>query len=396
MSDYPSAEANLTTMVAPVGSHWAQNDRLREEHAVYWNTYGNGYWVITRADEIREASQNPAVFSNHSIVATDPDPAYRFLPSFVDPPQHMKYRKPLNRWFSPPSVNALGPKLRECATMTLQEFAADGRTDYVKSFGDYYPVRVFLTSMGLPLDHARFLVSCVRRMSGKRSGSPEDTAQMMGAWNDIAAFWTGLLSERRSEPLDPDADFVSYIMRATIDDHPFADDEIIDTLVTLTLGSLDTLKAQFGWCIYHFATHPDDRRRIVEDPGLIPDAVEEIMRAYPIVGMGRKLTQDIEFHGCPMKKDQMLYLNLPSATRDPRDFPGADQVIIDRTPNRHVAFGASEHRCVGSHLARAEMSVALEEWHAAIPDYRIDGDEPLMAIGGTIALLSLPLVWDPC
>ena len=98
-----------------------------------------------------------------------------------------------------------------------------------------------------------------------------------------------------------------------------------------------------------YAAEPECRR-IIQDPALIPNAVEEIMRAYPIVGMGRKLTEDIDFHGCPMKKDQMLYLNLPSATRDPRDFPDADKVIIDRTPNRHVAFGASEHRCVGSHL----------------------------------------------
>ena len=394
MNEYPSVEVNLTSLVTPVGAHWEQNDRLREEFPVYWNTYGNGYWVLTRAEEIREASQNPAVFSNHSIVATDPNPAYRFLPSFVDPPQHMKYRKPLNRWFSPPAVAALGPQLRECAVTTMQEFAADGHTDYVNSFGDHFPVRVFLTSMGLPLEHAAFLVSCVRRMSGARSGSPDHVARMMGAWADIAAFWTVLLADRHANPLDPDIDFVTHMTEATIDGHPFADDEIIDTLVTLTLGSLDTLKGQFGWCIYHFATHPEDRQRIIDDPNLIPNAVEEILRAYPIVGMARKLTQDIEFHGCPMKKDDMLFLNLPSATRDPREFPDADKVIIDRSPNRHMAFGASEHRCVGSHLARAEMIVALEEWHRAIPHYRLGVDEPLMELGSQIALVSLPLVWD--
>ena len=141
---------------------------------------------------------------------------------------------------------------------------------------------------------------------------------------------------------------------------------------TLTLGSLDTLKSQLGWCMYHLATHPEDRRRIVVDPSLIPGAVEEFLRAYPIVSMARKLTQDYDFHGCPMKKDDMVLLSIQSATRDPRVFPDADEdVIIDRSPNRHIAFGASEHRCLGSHFARAELLYALEEWHAAIPDYEI-------------------------
>jgi cytochrome P450 len=165
-------------------------------------------------------------------------------------------------------------------------------------------------------------------------------------------------------------------------------------MVTLTLGSLDTLKSQLGWCFYHLAAHPDDRRRLIAEPELIPSAVEEFLRAYPIVPMARKVTRDIDFHGCPMRKGDMVMLTYPSATRDPREFPDADKVILDRFPNRHMAFGVSEHRCLGSHLARNEMQTAIREWHRLIPDYRLAGDEPPLAHHGQISLMSLPLAWD--
>ena len=175
---------------------------------------------------------------------------------------------------------------------------------------------------------------------------------------------------------------------------PLPDEDLLDIVVTLTFGSLDTTKSQLGWCFYHLATHPEDRRRLAADPGLIPDAVEEFLRAYPIVSMARKVTEDIEFRGCPMHKGDMVLLSIQSATRDPRVFPDADQVIIDRRPNRHIAFGASAHRCLGSHLARAELQVALEEWHRLIPEYRFDGDEVPLARGGQTSLLTLPLAWS--
>ncbi len=380
--------------VAPATEHWKEIDALREQHRYFRNNHGSGYWVLTRYEDIREAFQTPEVFCNHSIVATDPDPAYRFLPSFSDPPQHMKYRHTMNKWFAPSAVAKFSPDVQRLARETVAEVAGDGACDYLATFGDRYPVRVFLLSMGLGQDDAEFFVSCVRRMSGATSGKPEDVERMMGAWNDIATYWTDLLAERRRQPLDPEVDFVTHMSRATLDDEPMPDIDIVDILVTLTLGSLDTLKSQLGWCMYHLATHPSDRRRLVESPELVPVAIEEFLRAYPIVSMARKVTRDVDFHGCPMRKDDMVLLTIQAATRDPRVFPDADEVIIDRQPNRHIAFGASEHRCLGSHLARAELKYAIEEWHRAVPDYRVATDKPLMAHGGQVSLFTLPLVWD--
>jgi cytochrome P450 len=394
MRDYASVELDLAATVAPALWHWEQIDRLREEHRYFWNRAGN-YWVLTRYEDIREAFQTPEVFSNRSIRATEPDPPYRFLPSFIDPPQHMKYRHTMNAWFAPHAVAKLAPEVTRLARETVSLFAGDGHCDFTSTFADAFPVKAFLLAMGLPPDRdADFFVSCVRRMSGATAATPEDQERMMSGWNDIASYWRDLLAQRRAHPADPKVDFVSHLMLATVDGKPLPDDELLDIMVTLTLGSLDTMKSQLGWCFYHLATHDDDRRRLVESPDLVAGAVEEFLRVYPIVSMGRKLNEDIDFHGCPMKKDDMVLLTIQAATRDPRQFPKPDKAIIDRSPNRHIAFGASEHRCLGSHLARCELQTAIVEWHRLIPEYSLAGGEPPLAHGGQIALLSLPLQWD--
>jgi cytochrome P450 len=390
MADYPSIDVDLNG-VAPATEHWKQIDELREAHRYFHNDNGN-YWVLTRYDDIREAFQNPEVFCNRSIVPTDPDPVYRFLPSYSDPPQHMKYRQTMNRWFAPAAVEKFSPHLQRLARDAVREVAADGQTDYLATVGDHFPVRGFLLSMGLPQDDAEFFVDCVRLMSGG-TDSPTDESPFMVGWKRIAEYWHDTLADRRRRPRDPDVDFVTHMAGAVIDGELLPDVDILDIMVTLTLGSLDTLKSQLGWCMYHLATQPADRRRVATDPSVIPSAVEEFLRAYPIVSMARKVTRDNDFHGCPLKKDDMVLLSIQSATRDPRVFPDPDSVIIDRSPNRHIAFGASEHRCLGSHLARAELRYALEEWHAAIPEYEVGTDDPLLAHGGQVSLLSLPLVW---
>jgi len=394
MDDYPRLEVDLTAKIAAAGEHWKELDALREQHRFFWNTYGSGYWVLTRYDDIKEASHQPDIFSNHSIVATDPEPAYRFLPSFLDPPQHVKYRRLLNWWFAPAAVQKIAPEITRYARETIEPLVAAGHTDFCATFGDQYPVKVFLLSIGLDTSDADFFVSCVRRMSGAITGLEEDVAQMMAAWGEVAAYWTDKVADRHARPLDPNVDIVSHLCRSEVDGAPLPDADIIDLMVTLTLGSLDTLKSQLGWCFYHLAAHPDDRRRLIAEPELIPSAVEEFLRAYPIVPMARKVTRDIDFHGCPMRKGDMVMLTYPSATRDPREFPDADKVILDRFPNRHMAFGVSEHRCLGSHLARNEMQTAIREWHRLIPDYRLAGDEPPLAHHGQISLMSLPLAWD--
>ena len=303
--------------------------------------------MLTRYEDIREAFQDPETFSNHSIVATDPNPAYRFLPSHLDPPLHMEYRHLLNKWFAPAAVARMRPHLVELARQAVESLVDAGSCDFMDTVGDQFPVAAFLTAMGLPLEDGDFFVSRVRRMSGALSDPTADKSGAMAAWSEIAGYWRDLVPQRRRSPLDPEVDLITHLCQGTVHGEPLPDEDLLDIAVTLTFGSLDTTKSQLGWCMYHLATHPDDRARLVASPELVPDAVEEFLRAYPIVSMARMVMRDVEYHGCPMHQGDMVLLSIQSATRDPRVFPDADQVVIDRRPNRHIAFGASAHRCLG-------------------------------------------------
>ncbi len=376
--------------IAPALSHWDVIDALREEHRYFWNEKGK-YWVLTRQEDILEAGHDAELFSNHSIIPTEPNPDYRFLPSHLDPPDHLKYRQVMNTWFAPKRIARNSEAIRAHAAKLAAEIAPNGACDFMTAFGDLFPIRALLSTLGLPIDDGPMLVERVRRRNRLRATGDYDAA--MAAWHEMETYWKAIIDDRRATPRDPDVDYVTQLLRSTIDDAPLSEPDMVDILVTLTVGGVDTMKAQLGWCIYHLATHADDLARLMAEPDLLPNAIEEFLRAYPVIGMGRKVTRDADFHGCPMRKDDMVLLSYPSACRDPRRFPDAAHVDITRENNRHVTFGSSLHRCLGSHLARAELQIAVQEWLRAVPEFRMASDEPPMAMGGQIALLELPIVW---
>jgi cytochrome P450 len=160
------------------------------------------------------------------------------------------------------------------------------------------------------------------------------------------------------------------------------------------MAGLDTVAAQSSYALLHLATHPQDRARVAQTPELIPGAVEELLRAYPIVQTARKATRDAEFHGCPIKAGDMAAFPLAAAGRDESVYPNARQVDLDRDVTRHLSFGGGPHRCLGSHLARQELTVLLAEWHRQIPDYELV-DVPAEHSGGVWGLQALPLRWTP-
>jgi cytochrome P450 len=186
-------------------------------------------------------------------------------------------------------------------------------------------------------------------------------------------------------------------MHATFDDRPLADNEILDMLVVLVLAGLDTTRGELGYMFRHLALHPEDRRRLIAEPEIVPYAVEEVLRFYTMIfGDGRKVTRDLEFHGASLKKGDMVYGLVSAANRDPRAWERANEFVLDRRKNNHFGFASGPHRCLGMHLARREMQVAVVEWLRAIPVFRLVPDEPIMERGGgaMTAPLELPLEWD--
>jgi cytochrome P450 len=179
-----------------------------------------------------------------------------------------------------------------------------------------------------------------------------------------------------------------------IDGKPVSDEDLLSLCILLFLAGLDTVTATLSYAFWHLARHEADRARIVGDPSVIPDAMEELLRAYAITLPGRKVTRDVTFYACAMKAGDMVMLPINAATRDHRAFPNPQVVDFDRHPNNHIAFGVGPHRCLGSHLARLELQIALREWHARIPHYRIPEGAPVIEHASQVlGLDSLPLTW---
>ena len=374
----------------PPGWHFNTYDRLREADAIHFgDARGNPFWMVSRMRDIREAYQNPAVFSNSAIVCDDPNPPYLQIPEMLDPPLHGKWRRLLGPLFSPGAVDGMAARIRARFAEILDEVAPRGSCDFVSDVALRFPNTIFLEMMGLPVtDAAKFQEweTAILHL-----GSPNSPAAI-AAMGNVMEYFATLIADRRAEPRD---DIVSKAITWTIDGQKIPDNDMLAFCLLMFMAGLDTVAAQLSYSFLHLATHPDDIARIVADPALIPRAVEELLRFYAFVTPGRKVMQDTEIAGCPVQAGDMVFLPLSAANRDPREFPDADRVMIDREVNHHIAFGAGPHRCLGSHLARLELTVALEQWHARIPAYRVDPAIPIQEHhGGLIGLDNLPLLWD--
>jgi cytochrome P450 len=379
------------------GSHWRIAGELREASPTYFNTHAQGYWVFTRYDEVREMYQHPEIFSSESITPWEPDPAYRFVPTQIDPPEHSKYRQLISRWFAPNAVHRIEPQAHEIGRRLVGELASRGECDFVTDFAMRLPTEIFLTIIGVPHSDADLFVPWVEDFFAGFGGDLAQQEAMGAALGGIRQYWVDVLEARRGEDVPRENDFVSLLTHSEIDGQPLDDALILDILTVLVLAGLDTTRGQLGYLFRHLAENPADRKRLVAEPELIPSAVEESLRLYTIIfGDGRKVAQDTEFHGCPLSKGDMVYGLVSGANRDPRMYDRPDEFVVDRKANNHLGFAGGPHRCLGAHLARMVMKVAVEEWLAAIPDFEVATDEPLMERGGgaMMTLLSLPLRWE--
>jgi cytochrome P450 len=378
------------------GSYWAQADELRETSPAFFSTMAQGYWVFTRHEQVREIYKHPEIFSSESITPWEPEPAYRFIPTQIDPPEHIKYRQILNPWFSPGAVDRIDATARQVCRRLIEELAPTGGCDFIANFALRYPTEVFLTMLGAPGSDADLFVPWVDDFFKGFGGDPDGAAGMGAALAGIRTYWVDAIAERRAEGEPRPGDLASHLLQATVDDRPLTDDEMLDMLTVLVLAGLDTTRAQLGYLFRHLALTPEHRHRLAAEPSLIPSAVEESLRVHTIIfGDGRKVTEDLDFHGCPLKKGDMVYALVAGANRDPRVFARAGEFVLDRSGNHHFGFAGGPHRCLGAHLARRELQIATSEWLQLIPDFEIAPDEELIERGGGAmnALLALPLVW---
>jgi cytochrome P450 len=375
-------------------AHFRRFDELRGRSGPYfWTETAQGYYVFLDHDVILDGLQHPEVFSSSVIVPEDPDPPYKWIPVMLDPPEHTKWRQLLAGWFSPRRVTLMADEQRAFAARLIDEIAARGSCDYVEDFAHTFPTTIFLQILGAPTDMLPTFMEWEEAILRRSESAEPDDA--MAAMVQVMQYFGGLIEERRASGVDGH-DIVSAALSWEIDGEPVKDEDLLSCMLLLFMAGLDTVAAQLSYGMHHLATHADDRARLVADPSIVPSVVEEVLRTFPIVQTARKVAADTDFHGCPVRAGDMVVFPLGSANRDERTFPDATEFRLDRGPTRHIAFGAGPHRCLGSHLARQEMAIALEEWHRRIPDYRPDPDRHAVEHGGGVyGLDNLPLVWGP-
>jgi cytochrome P450 len=381
------------------GTHWQLAAELRESCPHFYNKYSDGgYWVFTRHDAVRDIYKTPEIFSSESITPWEPNPIYRLVPTQIDAPDHIKYRRILNPWFSPKSMDGAEDMIRTICREYVEQIAPKGSCDFIEEFALHFPTAAFLNVIGVPVSETDRFVKWVDDFFAGFSGDPAGLEPMAKALQEIREYWIAALEERRGRPELP-GDLASHLLNVSYDDERgLTDDEILDMLTVLVLAGLDTTRGELGYMFRHLALHPEHRQLLIEQPELVPTAVEETLRYYTIIfGDGRKVTRDTEFYGVQLKKGDMVYGLVSGANRDPRAWERADEFVIDRKRNNHMGFANGPHRCLGMHLARREMQVAVEEWLRLIPDFELASDEVLLERGGgsMMSLNKLPLRWGP-
>ncbi len=363
-------------------------DGLRERCPVARTEHWGGSWLPTTYADVTAIARDVDHFSSRSVGVVPPPPPGSvssdqvLLPAGVppisaDPPEHTWTRRLLLPWFSPNRVAEYATFTRELCRSLVDGFASTGRADAAAGYAQQIPVRVIGLVLGVPESMSDTFTGWVRDILE----FAHDEERRTKARIELVTYFRGEMEQRRERPGD---DLISVLLHSEVDGLPVPDGHVLGTVALTLIAGVDTTWSAIGSALWHLATHPDDRRRLVAEPGLMPTAVEELLRAYSPVTMGRIVRDDVEFAGCPMHAGDRVLLNFPAANRDPAAFPDADRVVIDRQVNRHVAFGAGIHRCAGSNLARMELQVALEEWLARIPEFELEPGGEVTWAGGQV------------
>jgi cytochrome P450 len=348
-----------------------------------------GYSVtLSRYEDVLWALKHPEVFSSKNVVNVGGD--VPMLPLSVDPPDHAKYRRLLDPQFSPKRMAELEPEVRQLVNEIIDGFAGNGTCEFHEDFATPLPSTIFLAIMGLPHEDLPAFLEWRDDTIRPQGKTPEEVeAKRMAAGNAIEEYFDAKGEEKRR---DPDDRLLSTIVHAEVDGRSLTHDELLGITHLLLLGGLDTVTATLDCMIVYLAQHPDRRRAIVENPSLIPGAIEELLRHQtPVMMVPRIVAQDFELDGVSMKAGDGATLLIGAANCDGNEFDAANDVQFDREANRHLAFGGGPHRCLGSHLARLELRVAVEEFHKRIPDYALATAEPIAFSPGIRQAEHLPL-----
>jgi cytochrome P450 len=352
---------------------------------------GDGSGVtLTRYEDVLWGLKHPEVFSSKDVVQVGNE--VPLIPLSVDPPEHAKYRRLLDPFFAPRKMLELEPEMRKLVNEVIDGFIDNGQCDFHEDYATPLPSTFFLALMGMPQSDLPDFLKWRDQTIRPDATNLEDAARIREeAGHAITRYFEEALEERRRHPDDR---LLTRLVQGEVDGRPLTQNELLGACHLLLLGGLDTVTATLDCMILYLAAHPERRDAIVADPSLVSPAVEELLRREtPVMMVPRLVVQDFEMGGVQFKAGDSATMLLGAANVDQDEFDDADGVHFDRANNRHLAFGGGPHRCLGSHLARLELRVAIEEWHRRIPRYEVAQGAEIHYSPGIRQADNLPLVF---
>ena len=351
-----------------------------------------GFTVVASRAAVDEVLRDPATFTSRDIVQLGN--IRPLIPLSVDPPEHKKYRRILDPLFAPKKMDEIEDDVASRVNHFIDAFVDRGSCHFTDELAVPFPSAVFLGLMGLPweeLDTLLHLKDGIMRPGGGGLDPEEQMRIRAETGTEIYAYFDAILDERQRHP---EEDILTGFLGAEVDGEKLTREEILDICFLFLIAGLDTVTDSLTCFFAYLARHPEHRREIVANPSVIPKAVEEMLRwETPVAGTARLATSDSVVTGCPVAAGSLVFVCIGAANVDPAEFETASEVRFDREVNRHLAFGGGVHRCLGSHLARRELRVALREWHRRIPEYELKPGLELEYPPGLRMVQNLELVW---
>jgi cytochrome P450 len=356
---------------------WAANIAMNTRCPVAHSSHYGGFWAVTGYEQVAEVARRPEVFSSaHELPNTPgrpqgtiiPASTFRALPLEIDPPEFMEWRRALNRFFSPTAAQRLRPRIEAYAEWCVDQCVERGETDLVLDLSNAVPALLTLDIVGLPMDNWRVYAAAVHSLAYTPSGTPE--------YRRVEEGFAMLIKEvlqtiplRRENPKD---DLISFLTQMEIDGKKIGDEDIVAVCNAMIAGGMDTTTALLASTFEYLDRDRAARRRLMDDPAMIPKACEEFLRYFtPVVCVGRTVMRDDQIDGSPVSHGERVLISWAAANLDAKVFPDPLTIDFDRDTRKHAAFGIGMHRCIGRHIARVDFEVVVTEVFRRLPDYHL-------------------------
>jgi cytochrome P450 len=375
--------------------------KLREAHPVAWSDAHGGYWVLSSYDAVFEAARNDDVFSSARnsyggeglTVVIPKTPMHLHIPIEFDPPEFRKYRKIVNPIAAPAAVERMTPMIKKYATWFIDQVIESGECDLAQVIG--VPSIVTVDWLGLPVKDWKRYSFAHHAVLAAVPGSEEYERATKVELPALSEQMREVIAARRAEPT---GDLISYLVQQEVDGRPLTDEEVFSMIELILAGGVGTTASLVSQALVWLYQHQDIRQDLIDHPEKLERAIEEFLRYFsPTQALARTVAQEAEFHGVDVHVGDRVLLAWGSANRDSDAFDNADELDIERWPNRHTAFGVGIHRCLGSHLGRAMAHELLSQILERMPDYVVDLDnvKPYPHQGTNTGWQSIPATFTP-